>query len=651
MSGLVSVRLGSQSPRHPEHPDYQEPASAGSFLPGEEESEGKAAAVADAMGAKLAAQFEQWRTARQTKEEEWVEDLRAYSGIEDQADENHLSDVFVHLTRTKVQVAFSRIVDLLFQTSDKHWSVGPTPVPRLEQSQKEALASMLVQLTGMMPTPEQVDKVAQKAAAMKAEAMEREMEDQMVEADYERKLKEAILEACILGSGAIKGVTVGVRQDQRWRQVENLWDIELVETPVPVMNSVSIFDLYPDPMALSMDEAEGVYERHVLTRHAFKAQAEQNQFDPEAVEWVLRANPKGNFSELQHERDRRTIAGLTLSSEGLVPRFELLEYWGYLSGQDLAECGCETDEPGSLYLANVWTCAGRTLKAMVVRHKPNTELPYRIFPYEKVPHQFWGIGVARQMRDSQEVLNAAVRTMLDNLAIASGPQVEVNTNLLAPGEDPRDVRRWKVWLRDGGDPAYPAVRFYQPNVLQGAVTEVIDLFKRFADEETNMPSYTHGMANPGLNKTASGMSMLMGAANVAVKSIVRNIDAYLIEPLVKGLYHWNMQWNEDESIKGDMEVYARGSTALIAKEVQSERMLQFAQMTANPIDMQLVDRIKILRSVAESMDIDPDKVMRDEEEFQGFADPGGPGGVAPGGLPGMGGAPGLPGAMPGALPG
>jgi hypothetical protein len=115
--------------------------------------------------------------------------------------------------------------------------------------------------------------------------------------------------------------------------------------------------------------------------------------------------------------------------------------------------------------------------------------------------------------------------------------------LLAPGEDPTDQRPWKVWLRDGGDPAYPAVRFFQPQPLQSAVAEVIDMFRRFADEETNMPSYTHGQTHAGLNKTASGMSMLMGAANVAVKSIVRNIDSYLIQPLIEGMYHWNMQWN------------------------------------------------------------------------------------------------------------
>lgn len=594
-----------------------------------QEQEERARFAADQMGAKLTQQFSQWKDARRTKEEEWIEDLRAYNGIEDQ-ENHHLSDVFVHLTRTKVQVAFSRLSDLMFQT-DKHWGVGPTPKPRLSDQQRTGIAWTLAQLTGAMPSEEDVERVAMEEAAQKAKAMEVVMHDQLVEANYERRLKEALLEACILGSGAIKGVTVGVQVDERWAQGAGLWDMESIERPIPVLSSVSVFDLYPDPMATSVDECEGIFERHVIPRHRLKELAEQAQFDEDALADVLRASPTGNHRELQHETDRRTISGITVVDENLVPRYELLEYWGYLSGQELADCGCQIEDDLGLYLANVWICGGRTLKAKLSKQKPRNQLPFRIFPYEKVPHQFWGVGVARQMRDSQQVMNAGVRTLLDNLAISSGPQAEVNVALLAPGEDPREQKPWKIWLRDGGDPAYPAVRFFQPQPMQNAVAEVIDMFRRFADEETNMPSYTHGQASAGLNKTASGMSMLMGAANVAIKSIVRNIDSYLVKPLIESLYHWNMQWNEDESIKGDMEVHAKGSTALIAKEVQSERLLQFAAMTANPIDLNFVDRLKILRSVAESMDIQPDKVLRDEAEFeqQQNAAIGGPGGPVP----------------------
>ncbi len=236
-------------------------------------------------------------------------------------------------------------------------------------------------------------------------------------------------------------------------------------------------------------------------------------------------------------------------------------------------------------------------------------IPYNIFPYERTPHQLWGTGVPKMMRDSQDTINAAVRIFIDNQAISSGPQVEVNTSMLPAGADVTDIHPWKIWLREGGDSATPMLRFYQPQNVSAHLTTVIELFRRFADEETSMPSYSHGQQTPGMTKTASGMSMLMGAASIAVKSIIKNIDDYLTRPLISSLYNWNMRWNLKEEIKGDMKIVARGSTALLAKEVQSQRLIQFAQMTANNIDLPLTDRRGVLNEVCKALDLDPDKLL------------------------------------------
>ena len=52
-----------------------------------------------------------------------------------------------------------------------------------------------------------------------------------------------------------------------------------------------------------------------------------------------------------------------------------------------------------------------------------------------------------------------------------------------------------------------------------------------------------------MTKTASGMSMLMGAANVSIKNVIKNIDDYPIEPMIKSFYDWNIRWTDDDSIK------------------------------------------------------------------------------------------------------
>ena len=220
------------------------------------------------------------------------------------------------------------------------------------------------------------------------------------------------------------------------------------------------------------------------------------------------------------------------------------------------------------------------------------------------------------MRDSQTTMNAATRIWLDNLALSSGPMMEVNTDLLAAGEDPTDIHPWRVWLREGGDGSMPAVRWYQPVANANGLNQIVELFRRFADETTSLPSYTHGEQSRSLNKTATGMSMLMGAANIALKSTIKNIDDFLLEPMVQALFHYNMEFGTNEKAKGDLKVVPRGSTALVQKEVQSQRLLQFLSLVSNPTDLALVDRQRLLRDIAQSMDIDPDEIIKSEERLQ-----------------------------------
>ena len=186
---------------------------------------------------------------------------------------------------------------------------------------------------------------------------------------------------------------------------------------------------------------------------------------------------------------------------------------------------------------------------------------------------------------------------------------------MASGEDPTDLYPWRVFLREGGDGNQPMVRFYQPQSNSPALVSVIELFRRFADETTALPSYTHGQTQSSLNRTATGISILMSNANIVLKSVIKNIDDYLTKPLVRSLYDWNMTWNPNSDIKSDMRIIARGSTTMVQKEVQSQRLLQFLSLLNNPQDQQMVKRDKLLKDVAKSLDIDPDDVLKSEKEL------------------------------------
>ena len=130
-----------------------------------------------------------------------------------------------------------------------------------------------------------------------------------------------------------------------------------------------------------------------------------------------------------------------------------------------------------------------------------------------------------------------------------------------------------------------------------------------ADESAGFPSFAHGQTGvSGVGRTVSGISMLMSAANGSIRNVVKNIDDYLLAPLGKAFFGFNMQFDFDKEIKGDLEIKARGTESLMANEVRSQRLMQFMQVVSNPALAPFARMDYIVREIAKSMDLDPDKV-------------------------------------------
>jgi hypothetical protein len=588
----------------------------------------------DSLGNILQTKYFEYKDARDEIEDGWIEDLRAFMG---QYDPNVLakirergdrSQVYVGLTRTKVLAAFSRITDLLFQPGQKFFSIESTPIakqPLVEKDLTEKAALEIMQAAQVVD-PNLVDDLIQarlmelkteleEETERRVENMEEAILDQSLESNLEGKMKDAIMEQVIFGTGAMKAGTLRIEKDHKWIKGDEGFSLIYEENLVPEMEAVSIFDLYPDPYATSIEDMRNLFRRHVISRQEFVDLKEFPGFNEDIINEIVEDNNHGNHTEEQHEKDRREIANVNEVTTK-TGKFEVLEFWGSVNGYDLEELGVDLgeDDPSQEYQANIWISSGKVIKAQM-NPLPGGIIPYFIFPYEKNPHAFWGTGVPRMMRDSQQTMNSATRIYLDNVALSSGPMVEVNTDIMASGEDPTELYPWRVFLREGGDGNQPMVRFYQPQSNSPALVSVIELFRRFADETTALPSYTHGQTQSSLNRTATGISILMSNANIVLKSVIKNIDDYLTKPLIRSLYDWNMTWNENELVKSDMRVVAKGSTALIQKEVQSQRLLQFLSLINNPLDAQMIKRDKLLTDVAKSLDIDPDEVIKSQKEL------------------------------------
>ena len=250
---------------------------------------------------------------------------------------------------------------------------------------------------------------------------------------------------------------------------------------------------------------------------------------------------------------------------------------------------------------------------MVLNPFKPARIPYYATPYEHNPYSFFGVGIAENMDDTQTLMNGFMRMAIDNAALSGNLIIEVDETNLVPGQD-LSVYPGKVFRRQGGAPGQAIFGTKFPNVAQENM-QLFDKARVLADESTGFPSFAHGQTGvSGVGRTASGISMLMSAANGSIRTVVKNVDDYLIRPLGKAFFSFNMQFDFDESLRGDLEVNASGTESLMANEVRSQRLMQFLQVAQNPVLAPFAKMDYIIREIAKSMDLDPDKVTNSMQD-------------------------------------
>jgi hypothetical protein len=297
------------------------------------------------------------------------------------------------------------------------------------------------------------------------------------------------------------------------------------------------------------------------------------------------------------------------SNEAHAERFEVLEFWGYVD-TDILE-NYDVDIPEEMedldqVSVNIWVCNGQVLRLVLNPFTP-TFIPYYAVPYEVNPYSMFGIGIAENMDDTQTLMNGFMRMAVDNAALSGNLILEVDETNLVPGQD-LSVYPGKIFRRQGGAPGQALFGTKFPNVSNENM-QLFDKARVLADESTGFPSFAHGQTGvAGVGRTASGISMLMSAANGSIRSVVKNVDDYLLNPLGKAFFNFNMQFDFDAEIKGDLEVKAQGTESLMANEVRSQRLMQFLGVVSNPSLAPFAKMDYIVREIAKSMDLDPDKV-------------------------------------------
>ncbi len=595
--------------------------------------------VMRAFGMRLYNQFTVNEAYRRPKEQEWLESLRQYKGLYDPEVkiEANNSKVYPKITRSKINIVLSRLHDMLFPETDKNFEIAPTPEPKISRERVLMIAEALVKQdpeTGqaILPTHDEVMLAIKDFCRITCNNMSSVIDDQLIEMDYPEETKKVLRSGLMFGSGVMKGPMITQRSKRIWEEKGpgNYEEADQKED-VPYYESVRLWDWYPDMSVTDIDKMEGSFQRHIMNKHDVRMLLKRDDFYSEPIKEYLEVHPDGDYVPRNWEVDLQVIeveAGqgrnksVTASDGGTWTedanrstyrktgkKYQVLEYWGYIDGNDLQNCGVDVPDVTLEYGANIWMLGKDIISAKLFKGAVDK---YKMFYYEKDETSLFGEGLARIMRHSQIAIASGARMVLDNGSCVSGPQVEVNWSLMVPGTDISSFYPRKIWYREGRgiDAQYPAIRPLQFDSHIPELLQIIDAFKQFGDEETTLPTWMIGqMVN---NETAQATSGRMATITISIKDVVKNFDTFT-ERIIRELYAWNMEFNERTDIKGDYNVKARGVSSLVMKEIRMQALNQLST-TLTPEDWVYLDRREFLMERLKAHDINIR--VRTEEEAQ-----------------------------------
>jgi hypothetical protein len=598
----------------------------------------------------LQEKFRKAEDSRRVDEERWLRAYRNYRGIygpDVQFTETEKSRVFIKVTKTKTLAAYGQIIDVLFANNSFPLSVDPTTLPegveedvsfdpneskvremapefspygfkgdgnelppgatyKTLQDRLGPLKDELSGITNLNVGPGIAPSAVTFSPAMvAAKRMEKKIKDQLEESNATKQLRSAAFECALFGTGVMKGPFAVDKEYANWNESGEY--TPTIKT-VPQSSHVSVWNFYPDPDAVNMDDSQYCFERHKLSRSQLRALKKRPYFRSKVIDDVIAQGE--SYSKKYWEDDL-----VDYQTDTGIDRFEVLEFWGVVERTMLEENKvtipkelAEVDE----LQANIWLANGRIIRMVLNPFKP-ARIPYYAVPYELNPYSFFGIGVAENMDDTQTLMNGFMRMAVDNAVLSGNLVFEVDETNLVPGQD-MAVYPGKVFRRQGGAPGQAIFGTKFPNVSQENL-QLFDKARVLADESTGMPSFSHGQTGvSGVGRTASGISMLMNAAAGGIKTVIKNFDDYLLRPMGEAFFSFNMQFDFDPEARGDLEFKARGTESLMANEVRSQRLMQFLQVGSQPALAPYVKFPYIVREIAKAMDLDPDKVTNSIEE-------------------------------------
>ncbi len=449
-------------------------------------------------------------------------------------------------------------------------------------------------------------------------------------------LDDSVLSATIFPAAILKGpIMVTERQPVvRRRMIAGVPAEQIDPSASPFMvvvepvekyicEEVPWWDYYVDCNVKKNSKSIGEIHYKRLSKQEFRDLIDDPGYDRAQLAEAIREvdNLANSLEDAEEDKTSQQLGdkfnGYEAIKDNKVP---IVEFWGLVSAKSLREYGADVpenirdDEDCEACVTIVKAGSNPIIKA---QYNFYGYRPFMVYGVKKIPNSVYKNSTAGLMDDSQSMINSGTRMFVDNKALSGNGCLGVNKDKID-------------WTKTGSPEIYPRKTFYikgnhSPQEAIGSIVfpdttyglrEMIELFVRFADEETGIPKYTQGADQASfLNKTAAGMSMIMGAANVNLKPFLKNIDDNVIEPLVERYDAlFSMLGKYPPQFDIPLKIVATGTVSMMARELIVENLMRLLQITQNPQDAMLVNRRAILKDIAEKLGLS--KFVNSDEEIQ-----------------------------------
>jgi hypothetical protein len=547
------------------------------------------------------------------------------------------SEVYARITAAKCRGATSLLRDV-YLGPDRPYGISPPDDPDIPPeviANIRQLAASEAQSAQKLGAPIDINAVrdrvnqlmdaarqaAKKRAAKQAKLTEDRIDELLDKGGFYKAFADFLVDLPLFPIAIIKGPVVKIIPTVTWQNGQPIVNQE----PRLYWYRVSPFDLWWTPGVSDIEDAACI-ERTRVTRADLNDLLDLPGYNEDEVRAVLDEYGRGgladNWDNTDAERARaESREDVHMNQSGLI---SCLEYHGNVQGRLLLEYGLSPqDVPDEMrdYMVQAWLIGNHVIKCQI-SPSPRKRHPYYVTSFEKVPGTPVGNALPDILSDIQEVSSNVLRSLVNNLSMASGPQVVINDALLAMGENAEELYPWKRWHLNY-DPmsstSQVPISFFQPNAHADQLLNVYNAFNSMADEISAIPKYLSGNSAGGAGRTASGLAMLMGNASKVLQTVAANIDRDVVELSLGGLYDMIMLTDTSGMLTGQEEIQVLGVNVAIQRETLRARQLEFLRITANPIDAPIMGakgRAALLRDVSQGLVSSGTEIIPDEDTLE-----------------------------------